>query len=60
MAKYLARICPQCGNFFGVVLSEPTLNARKLPVVGSCAHCGYHISWSLIRGGVKSDSDKHA
>ena len=21
MAKYLARICPQCGDFFGVVLS---------------------------------------
>ena len=31
---------------------------RKLPVVGSCAYCGYHISWSLIRGGVKSNPNK--
>jgi hypothetical protein len=51
MAVYLARNCPKCGKFFAVVLSEPTLDARKLAVIGACKHCGYHIRWALIRGG---------
>ena len=56
MAKYLARTCPQCGDYFGIVFSEPTLNARKRPIVGSCTRCGYRIAWALIRGRVTRDN----
>jgi hypothetical protein len=50
MAVYLARNCPECGEYFGVVLGEPILDGRKLPVIGSCKHCGYSIRWALVRG----------
>ncbi len=50
MAIYLARNRPHCGEYFGVVLGEPTLDARKLPVIGSCMRCGYSIHWAVIRG----------
>jgi hypothetical protein len=50
MTIYLARNCPRCGEYFGVVVGKPTLDARKLPVIGSCKHCGYTIHWALVRG----------
>jgi hypothetical protein len=51
MAIYLARNCPRCGKFFAVVLRDPTLDGRKLAVIGACKVCGYHIRWALILGG---------
>jgi hypothetical protein len=42
---------PQSREYFGVVLSEPTLNARKLSVIGSRDRCGYQISRAFIGGG---------
>ncbi|HEU4344216.1 MAG TPA: hypothetical protein VFU31_21880 [Candidatus Binatia bacterium] len=48
MAKYLARTCPMCGGFMGIVIAEPGEdNVRS--VHGHCAACGYEIAWALIR-----------
>ena len=50
MIKYLARNCPRCGDFFGVVVSEPVRKTNVQPVNGICTSCGYHMHWSVILG----------
>jgi len=50
MARYLARECPQCKGYLGVVVPE---RKPKLPVQatnGHCAQCGYGLAWIVIHG----------
>jgi len=50
MAKYLARSCPRCNGYLGIVLREPGRNVPLQAVNGHCLGCGYRIWWIVIRG----------
>jgi hypothetical protein len=50
MAKHLARNCPRCGDFFGVILGKPLPDSIAFPIKGCCMRCGYQIDWKLIPG----------
>ena len=54
MAKYLARNCPRCNGYLGIVLREPGRNVPLQAVNGHCLGCGYRMSWIVIRGGQSS------
>jgi hypothetical protein len=47
MAVYLARNCPRCGNFWGVVVAKPNGSGFQ-PIHGLCSTCGYEISWAVF------------
>jgi hypothetical protein len=50
MAKYLTRACPDCGDFFGVILGAPAPETSVSAIRGACLRCGYRIDWKLILG----------
>ena len=50
MAKYLARSCPRCNGYLGIVLREPGRNVPLQAVNGHCLRCDYRMSWIVIRG----------
>ena len=50
MAKYLARSCPRCAGYLGIVVREPGRNIRLQAINGRCAECGYRLAWLLVRG----------
>jgi endogenous inhibitor of DNA gyrase (YacG/DUF329 family) len=47
MAVYLARDCPYCGNYFGVVIAKRNGSGYR-PIHGRCSVCGYEVAWALI------------
>ena len=49
MARYLARACPRCNGYLGIVLREPGRNVPLQAVNGHCLGCGYRMSWIVIR-----------
>jgi DNA-directed RNA polymerase subunit RPC12/RpoP len=54
MAKYLARSCLRCGDYFGVIISQMQ-NAIK----AVCLRCSYYFTWTIITGGgTTKDNDK--
>jgi hypothetical protein len=55
MAKYIARECPKCRDYFGVVISHPSPESRELPVLADCAGCGFQLrGWRVILGGKRA------
>jgi len=48
MAKFLARSCPKCAGYFGVVVSELPHPSPISAVSGWCQRCDYEIAWALI------------
>jgi hypothetical protein len=46
MAVYLARSCPRCRNYFGIVIGEPKTEKNVQPIHGCCAKCGYEVNWT--------------
>jgi len=50
MAVYLARSCPKCRNYFGVVIAERQGRGKPQPIHGRCATCGYEVNWTLFPG----------
>jgi hypothetical protein len=46
-AKYLARPCPKCNGYLGIVV--PERNA-KLPVEAINGRCLDRLAWILVRG----------
>ena len=50
MTVYLARSCPRCQNYFGVVIGEPKSESNVRPIRGRCANCGYVVNWTLFPG----------
>ena len=50
MAKYLARICPKCGGYLGVVIPEPKEPTREIPVDAKCLRCGFDLLWKIVTG----------
>jgi hypothetical protein len=50
MAKYIARTCPKCRDYFGVANQPPKSNGEH-PINGFCAVCDYQLKgWRLIIG----------
>ena len=45
MAKYLARSCPRCNCYVGIVMRDPGRNVPLQAVNGHCLGCGYRMSW---------------
>ena len=61
MEKYLARSCPRCNGYLGVVLREPGRNVPLQAVNGRCTRCSYRMAWIVIRGkGSSSDNIRKA
>jgi hypothetical protein len=51
MAKYIARSCPKCHDYFGVVVNQPPKSNGVYAINGFCAACGYQLKgWRLIVG----------
>jgi hypothetical protein len=50
MAVYLARTCPKCRNYFGIVIGEPKSENNVQSIRGRCAKCGYEVNWTLFPG----------
>jgi hypothetical protein len=52
MANYIARTCPKCRDYFGLVVSQPPDRNGEHPIDGYCAVCGYQLKrWRVILGG---------
>ena len=49
-SRPMARSCPRCRNYFGVVIGEPEGRRNIQLIYGRCAECGYEIAWALISG----------
>jgi hypothetical protein len=50
MATYLARSCPRCNSYLGIVLREPDRNVPVRAVNGHCLKCDYRLAWIVING----------
>jgi hypothetical protein len=50
MGRYIARACPKCGEYFGIVMPERRKKEAAQLVNGLCALCGYTLAWKLIPG----------
>ena len=54
MARYLARRCPKCNDYLGVVVPEPKAPDREAPIKAVCLRCGYELPMrNIIKGGRK-------
>ena len=56
MAAYLARSCPKCNGYLGIVLREPGRNTPVRAINGHCLKCGYRLAWIVISGKRVADS----
>jgi hypothetical protein len=45
MARYLARACPRCNGYVGIVIREPGRNVPLQAVNGRCSGCSYRMAW---------------
>ncbi len=50
MARYLARDCPKCGGYMGIVIPPSEGRAVAQEINGLCPQCGYRLAWISIRG----------
>jgi hypothetical protein len=50
MRKYLARPCPRCNGYLGIVLREPQRNRGVRSICGHCFKCHHRLAWTLIIG----------
>jgi len=50
MAKYLARSCPRCNDYLGIVMRKPARNSPLQAINGRCLMCGYRLAWLVVRG----------
>ena len=50
MAKYLARSCPKCSGYLGIVVPERKAKMPVQAINGWCLKCGYRLAWVLVRG----------
>jgi hypothetical protein len=50
MTKYLARACPRCNGYLGVVLRPPERNTGLQAIRGHCFKCHHQLTWKLLRG----------
>jgi hypothetical protein len=50
MARQLARICPRCNGYLGVVVDKPKAQSMSQSITGSCLVCSHKLRWSLFSG----------
>jgi len=51
MARYIARKCPRCRDYFGVVVNQEPKSDGDHPITAYCALCDYQLKgWRLIVG----------
>ena len=50
MARYLARACPRCNGYVGIVVREPGRNTPLQAVNGRCTRCSYRMA-SIVHPG---------
>lgn len=60
VAKYLARRCPKCAGYFGVIVSRLPYRSSIRAVSGWCKHCNYQIAWALVVRGKERTQTKPA
>jgi len=48
MARYLARACPRCNGYVGIVVRESGRNTRLQAVNGQCFGCGSRMAWIVV------------
>lgn len=50
MPRNIARICPRCNGYLGVVLAERSRKSMTQSVNGSCVVCSHKMNWTLVHG----------
>ncbi len=50
MTKYLYRTCPKCGDYLGVVVTDPPGPMSEIPIDAHCVVCGFKLGWRLVLG----------
>jgi len=50
MARYLARICPKCRDYLGVVIPVPQKKSDELSINATCLKCGFKLGWKVFQG----------
>jgi hypothetical protein len=48
MTRQLARICPRCNGYLGVVVGKRTAQSTSQSVNGSCVVCSHKLRWTLF------------
>lgn len=56
VAKCLARTCPECSDYLGVVILQSERPNVEIPVIGTCIRCGYRFTWKVLPGNKPSRS----
>jgi hypothetical protein len=54
VAKYLARTCPNCGDYLGVVVPEDRHTGER-KIDACCLRCGYRVNWTIYAGKENKD-----
>jgi hypothetical protein len=57
MARKIARICPRCNGYLGVVLGERARKSMTQSVNGSCLVCSHKLTWTLVHGSLSTRGD---
>jgi hypothetical protein len=50
MARYLARACPRCNGYVGIVIRKSARNVPLQAGNGHCSGCSYRMAWVVITG----------
>ncbi len=50
MPRRIARICPRCNGYLGVVLGKRSPKSNTQSVNGSCVVCSHKLRWTLVHG----------
>ena len=50
MARYLARACPRCNGYVGIIMREAGRNVPLQAVNSRCTRRSYRMAWIVIRG----------
>jgi hypothetical protein len=57
MSRRIARICPRCNGYLGVVLGKRSPKSKTQSVNGSCVVCSHKLNWTLIHGPLRKGLD---
>ncbi|HJW30163.1 MAG TPA: hypothetical protein VJ508_13065, partial [Saprospiraceae bacterium] len=57
MSRRIARICPRCNGYLGVVLGKRSPKSNIQSVNGSCVVCNHKLHWTLVHGAPRKVAD---
>jgi hypothetical protein len=58
MARYLARACPRCIGYVGIVIRQPGRNVPLQAVNGRCTRCAYRLALIVIRSKAQKENSQ--